>query len=106
MDQYGIKKDVLFKTFWGRKRNEVFLKSFLSLLLNIKIYKCKVFQEVALEKLFSEEKGGSLDILVEINDNTIINIEMQRRNEFNIEDRTKYYSSKIISRDVARRNWL
>ena len=103
MDQHGIKKDVLFKSFWSRKRNEIFLKSFLSLLLNIKIYKIEVFQEVALEKLFEYEKGGSLDILVEINDNALVNIEMQRRNEFNIEDRTTYYSSKIISRDVARR---
>lgn len=104
MNQSGIKKDVLFKTFWGRKCNEKFLKSFLSFLLNIKIYKIKVYEEVALEKLFDYEKGGSLDILVEINNDTIINIEMQRKNEFNIEDRTKYYSSKIISRNVARRN--
>lgn len=106
MNQNGIKKDILFKSFWSRKCNEIFLKSFLSFLLSIKIYKIKVFQEVALKKLFEYEKGGSLDILVEINDNTIINIEMQRRNEFNIESRTKYYSSKIISGNVSRRNRL
>ena len=57
-------------------------------------------------KNYLEEKGGSMDLQVEINDELIANIEMQKRNNYNIEQRTKYYSSKIISREVGKRNRL
>ena len=45
-----------------------------------------------------------MDLQVEINDEIIVNIEMQKRNNYDIEQRTKYYSSKIISREVGKRN--
>lgn len=99
-----IKRDVIFKAFSSRKGNEKFLINFLSALLNIKIYKFRVMPEVSVEKLSEQEKGGSMDILIEINDDTIVNIEMQQKDNKNIEERTTYYSSKIISRDVRRRN--
>lgn len=102
----SIKRDVIFKAFCSRKGNEKFLIDFLSALLNKKIYKFIVIPEVSVEKLSEEEKGGSMDILIEVNDDTIVNIEMQLKDNKNIEERTTYYSSKIISRDVRRRNWL
>ncbi len=102
--EINLKNDIVFKSFFSRKGNEKYLKSFLQALLNIQIYKIKVSEEVHVEKLFKEEKGGSLDLQVEINDEIIVNIEMQRRNNYNIEQRTKYYSSKIISREVGKRN--
>ena len=101
-----IKRDVIFKAFSTRKGNEKYLINFLSHLLNIEIHKFKVMPEVSVEKLAEEEKGGSMDILIEINDDTIVNIEMQQKDNKNIEERTTYYSSKIISRDVRRRNRL
>ena len=102
----NLKNDIIFKAFFSRRGNEIYLKRFLSSLLNIKIYTLKVKEEVHVEKLFKEEKGGSMDLQVEINDELIANIEMQKRNNYNIEQRTKYYSSKIISREVGKRNRL
>ena len=97
-----IKRDVIFKAFSSRKGNEKFLINFLSALLNIKIYKFRVMPEVSVEKLSEQEKGGSMDILIEINDDTIVNIEMQQKDNKNIEERTTYYSSKVISRETKR----
>ena len=102
--EINLKNDIVFKSFFSRKGNEKYLTNFLSSLLKIKIYKIKIFEEVYVEKLFKEEKGGSMDLQVEINDGVIVNIEMQKRNNYNIEQRTKYYSSKIISREVGKRN--
>ena len=98
----SLKEDILFKSFFSRKGNEKYLISLLEALLKIKINKIKIYAEVDVEKLFKEEKGGSMDLQVEINDEIIVNIEMQRRNNHNIKQRTKYYSSKIISREVGK----
>lgn len=102
--EINLKNDIVFKSFFSRKGNEKYLIDFLSSLLKIEINKIKIFEEVHVEKLFKEEKGGSMDLQAEINDEIIVNIEMQRRNNYNIEQRTKYYSSKIISREVGKRN--
>ena len=97
----SLKEDILFKSFFSRKGNEKYLISFLEALLKIKVKTLKVNAEVSLEKLFKEEKGGSLDLQVEVNGELIVNIEMQRRNEHNIEERTTVYGSKIMSREVG-----
>lgn len=102
--EINLKNDIVFKSFFSRKGNEKYLIDFLSSLIKTEINKIKIFEEVHVEKLFKEEKGGSMDLQVEINDEIIVNIEMQKRNNYNIEQRTKYYSSKIISREVGKRN--
>ena len=96
--EYNLKRDVDFKTFFSRK--EKYLKSFLEALLDMEIYKIEINQEVHVEKLLKEEKGGSMDLQAEINEDTIVNIEMQRKNYQNIEQRSTYYSSRIISRSL------
>ena len=92
--KYNLKRDVDFKAFFSRK--EKYLKSFLEALLDMEIYKMKIEQEVHVEKLLKEEKGGSMDLQVEINDDTIVNIEMQRKDYQNIEQRSTYYSSRSL----------
>ena len=96
--EYNLKRDVDFKAFFSRK--EKYLKSFLEALLDMEIYKIEINQEVHVEKLLKEEKGGSMDLQAEINEDTIVNIEMQRKNYQNIEQRSTYYSSRIISRSL------
>ncbi len=49
-----------------------------------------------------KEKGGRLDLQAKLDNGTIVNIEMQLRNEHNIEERTTYYSSKVIARETQR----
>lgn len=100
--KYNLKNDVIFQSFFARKGNEEFLIDFLNALLNKNIKKVKIRSEVNLEKLSREEKGGRLDLQAKLEDGTIISIEMQLRNEYNIEERTTFYSSKVISQETER----
>ena len=99
---YNLKNDIIFKAFFGWKGNEEFLIDFLSAILHIKIEKIKVREEVDLEKLNPEEKGGRLDLQATLNDGIIVNIELQIENKHNIEKRTTFYSSKVISMETER----
>ena len=100
--KYNLKNDVIFKAFFARKGNEIFLIDFLEALLNIKIKTIKINEEVNLEQLSVDEKGGRLDLQAKLDDGVIVNIELQIKNNFNIKERTTVYSSKVISREVAR----
>lgn len=98
----NLKNDIMFKAFFSRKGNEEFLIDFLKALLKIDIKEIKIQEEVNLEKLSKKEKGGRLDLQAKLDNGTIVNIEMQLRNEHNIEERTTYYSSKVIARETER----
>ncbi len=98
----NLKDDIMFKVFFSRKGNEEFLIDFLKALLKIDIKEIKIQEEVNLEKLSKKEKGGRLDLQAKLDNGTIVNIEMQLRNEHNIEERTTYYSSKVIARETER----
>ena len=100
--KYNLKNDVIFKTFFSRKGNEIFLIDFLEALLKIKIEKIEIKEEVNLEKLAVEEKGGRLDLQAKLNNGVIVNIELQMKNYQDIEERTTYYGAKIISRETER----
>lgn len=100
--KYNLKNDIIFKAFFARPGNEIFLIDFLEALLKIKIEKIKIKEEVNLEQLSVEEKGGRLDLQATLNDGIIVNIELQINNNFNIEERTTLYSSKVNSRDAKR----
>ncbi len=98
----NLKNDLIFKTFFSRKGNEKFLIDFLEALLKIEIKKIAIQEEVNLEKLSEIEKGGRLDIQAQLDNGYIINIEMQVKNEHNIERRSDIYASKTISRYFQR----
>ena len=99
---YNLKNDIIFKAFFGRKGNEEFLIDFLEALLHIKIDNIIIKEEVDLEKLNPQEKGGRLDLQAKLNDGIIVNIELQIENKYNIEKRTMFYSSKVISMETTR----
>ena len=100
--ELNLKNDIVFKAFFSRKGNEKFLIDFLESLLETKIESIEIREEVNLEQLKNEEKSGRLDLQAKLGDGTIVNIELQMRNEHNIEERTTYYSSKVISRETKR----
>lgn len=94
---YTLKNDILFKALFGKEGNEKYLKSLLEALFQLPIYKIEIITKYTLEQLAKEEKGGRLDILAKINDSTYVNIEIQIRNEKNIEERTLYYASRLLT---------
>ena len=80
--KYNLKNDVIFKTFFSRKGNEIFLIDFLEALLKIKIDKIEIKEEVNLEKLAVEEKGGRLDLQAKLNNGVIISRETERGEKY------------------------
>lgn len=102
LKQYNLKNDVIFKAFFSRKGNEDFLIDFLNALLKINIKDIKIAGEVFLGQLSVEEKGGRLDIQAELDNKSIINIELQLRNQYNIEKRSTYYAAKMLSKETER----
>ena len=99
---YNLKDDIIFKAFFSRKGNEEFLIDFLKALLKIDIKSIEIREEVNIEQLKPEEKGGRLDLQARLNNGVIVNIELQIENEYNIEKRTAYYSSKVLARETKR----
>jgi predicted transposase/invertase (TIGR01784 family) len=99
--EYTLKDDIVFKIFFGKKENERFLKSFLETLLNVKIDKIEVMQEASLKQLHLDEKNGRLDIKATINNSEIVNIEMQMKDYKNMDKRTLYYGSRLVSEQLA-----
>ena len=100
--EYDLKNDIIFKAFFSRKGNEEYLIDFLEALLKIEIAKIKIREEVNLEQLAQNEKGGRLDLQAELNDGVIVNIELQIRNQNNMEKRSLLYGAKTVSREVER----
>lgn len=89
-----MKSDIVFKAFFSR--NEKFLKSFLNAILGKDLKIKKVMHDVRLEQLTKEMKYGVLDLDVELESGEIINVEMQLKDNHNIEKRTTFYASKKI----------
>ena len=91
MKNLNLTNDFVFKKVFGKKGNESILKDFLEAILKIKIKKIELQTEVELEKELIDDKTGVLDIEATIDDNTIIDIEMQMRNQYNIKERSLFY---------------
>ncbi len=92
-----MKDDVMFKAFFSRKENKKFLKDFISSILGEEIKIKEVIHDARLEQLARERKYGILDLDVELESGEFINIEMQLRDNNNIEERTTFYAAKKIS---------
>ena len=99
---FNLKNDIIFKAFFSRRGNKDFLKDFLNALLEIEIIDIDVKEEVNLEQLSKDEKGGRLDLQARLNDGIIANIELQMDDFKNMEIRTSFYASKIMAREVRR----
>lgn len=97
----NLKNDIVFKAFFSRKGNEKFLQEFLEALLKIKIKDIIITEEVSLEKLSAEEKGGRLDLLAILNNNMTVNIEMQVKKQPNFIERSTIYGSKLIAQEIG-----
>mgnify|MGYP000329212618 FL=1 len=91
----NLNNDVIFQAFFSRKGNEKYLIDFLNALLKMDIKSIEIREEVNLEKLSKEEKGGRLDLQAKLGDGTIVSIEMQMRDEGNFKQRTTMYAGKV-----------
>ena len=93
-----MKDDILFKVFFSRNKGH--LKSFLSSILGKEIKIKRVTHDARLEQLVKEMKYGILDLEVELENGEIVNVEMQVKDNKNIEKRTTFYASKKIVEQI------
>ena len=84
---YNLKNDVIFQTFFARKGNEEFLIDFLNGLLKKDIKSIEIREEVNLERLSREEKGGRLDFCRSTGSGSLPEILCKGLHEY--QDRTK-----------------
>ena len=95
MKNLNLTNDFVFKKVFGKKGNESILKDLLEAILKIKIKKIELQTEVELERELIDDKTGVLDIEATIDDNTIIDVEMQMRNQYNMKERSLFYWARL-----------
>ena len=88
--------DYVFKRIFGREGNEQITKNFLSCILGEKVSDIELEKNPILEKDLMDDKVGILDIKVEINKNTNVDIEMQIIDKKNSAKRILFYCSKLF----------
>ena len=96
---FSLKNDYIFKKIFAKEENNSKLKDFLEAILNIEIKKV-IVKNPEIPKNMLDEKLAILDIRAEINEDTIIDIEMQVANQYNISERSTIYTAKMITSDV------
>ena len=95
MKNLNLTNDFVFKKVFGKKGNESILKDLLEAILKIKIKKIELQAEVELERELIDDKTGVLDVEATIDDNTIIDVEMQMRNQYNMKERSLFYWARL-----------
>ena len=95
-EKYKLSNDFIFKKVFAKDENNSELIDLLEGILDIEIKKVEV-KNPELPKNIMDEKASTLDIKAYVNDDTIIDIEMQVKNEYNIQDRSILYLSKLVS---------
>ena len=96
------KVDFVFKNIFGSPKHPRILISFLNAILKPinKITSVEI-KGTDLEKQFIDDKYSRLDIKAETNNNEIINIEIQLKNEYNMIKRSLYYLSKMYEEQLG-----
>ena len=96
IERLPLTNDYVFKRVFTKEGNESMLKDLLEAILEIKIEKVEV-KNPEIPKETIQDKLSILDIKAQIDENTIVDIEMQMNDEKNIEHRSTVYMSKNIA---------
>jgi predicted transposase/invertase (TIGR01784 family) len=81
--------------------NPKYLKYLLDKVFDIKVKGNIRFLDKELDQNYKSEKAGIVDLLIEF-DNKIYIIELQNKNEYNLEDRILYYNGKLYSSELLK----
>ena len=95
--------DYVFKKIMGEKGDEVQLKAFLEAVLGRKLNSVEIVGTRDLTPEVIGDKLSILDVRAKTDDNTEINVEVQVRNEHNMDRRSVFYWSKVMSASLDER---
>ncbi|MGN1297899.1 MAG: Rpn family recombination-promoting nuclease/putative transposase [Clostridia bacterium] len=96
-----LTSDIVFKRVFSKEGNEDILKALLEAILEISIQDV-VVKNPELPRNLYESKAGILNVKVEIDKNIICNIEMQVKDLKNMDKRSTYYMSRILSDELKK----
>jgi len=94
------KIDFVFKLLFGNEKDTSFLISFLNAALDLsgeKAIKSVIIKNPVNDRQTEDDKLSIMDVKAETNDETVINIEIQLRDQHNMRERTLYHLSKMIA---------
>ena len=94
-----LSSDIVFKRVFSKEGNEEILKALLEAILDINI-KSVIVKNPEMPKDLYDSKAGVMDIKVEVDTNTIVDIEMQVKDQNNIEERSTFYLTSTSSETV------
>ena len=93
------KVDFVFKLLFGNEKDTSFLISFLNATLELsgeKTIKSVIIKNPVNGRQTEDDKMSIMDVKAETNDEMVINIEIQLRDQHNMRQRTLYHLSKMI----------
>jgi predicted transposase/invertase (TIGR01784 family) len=94
------KIDFVFKLLFGNEKDTSFLISFLNATLDLegeRVIKSVIIKSPVNDRQTEDDKLSIMDVKAETNDETVINIEIQLRDQHNMRQRTLYHLSKMIA---------
>ena len=94
-----LSSDIVFKRVFSKEGNEKILKALLEAILDVKIQSV-IVKNPEMPKDLYDSKAGIMDIKVEVDKNTVVDIEMQVKDEYNIEERSTFYLATSSSETV------
>ncbi len=96
-----LTSDIVFKRVFSKEGNEDILKALLEAILEIQIREV-IVKNPELPRNLYESKAGVLDVKVEIDKDIICDIEMQVKDLRNMDKRSTYYMSRILSDELKK----
>ena len=96
-----LTSDIVFKRVFSKEGNEDILKALLEAILEIPIREV-IVKNPELPRNLYESKAGLLDVKVEIDKDIICDIEMQVKDLKNMDKRSTYYMSRIVSEELKK----
>lgn len=97
------KIDFVFKQIFGSTKHPRVLISFLNAILKPVFPIAEVeIKNTDIEKEFLEDKFSRLDVKATTNNQEVINIEIQLKNEYNMVKRSLYYWSKLYEEQLTQ----
>lgn len=102
MNKLKVTNDFVFKKLFGKQENEELLKDLLIAIIEEPIKKIEIQKDSSLEKVLEVNKTGILDIKATLDNNTIVNIEMQVKNQYNTIERSLFYWSGIYHNELYK----
>jgi predicted transposase/invertase (TIGR01784 family) len=104
LDRLKVKNDFIFQKIFGQNEHKEILISFLNAVLALeaeqKLTDIEIMENTRLKKDNIDDKLGILDIRARVATGEQINIEIQLVNQYNMDQRTLFYWSKLFSEQL------